>query len=104
MIGQLTGADPERAGVATDYYSVLPPDSAILIVRMASPDFDPFLYLLRESGEPLAQAFDPAGEGAGGTVTLTQAVGARCHLVGASGWSPDSQGEYTLDLETATGG
>ena len=96
VMGQLSDADATRVGVPIDYYAVLPDDSTLLIVRMSASDFDPFLYLLREGGEPIAQAFDATGGPGMTIIELRHAVGAGCYLVGASGWARDSRGDYIL--------
>lgn len=100
--GQLSDDDARRAGVPIDYHSLLISDSGVLIVELTATGFDPFLYLLEETGEPMAQAFDR--DGGVETVTLMRAMGAGCYLVGVSGWSPRSRGEYLVTLHTPPDG
>lgn len=99
--GRLETTDPRRAGVPTDYFAILVTGPVRLDIRMTSGDLDPFLFLIRDTGENLAQAFHPTGDPDVETVTLSRSVVAGCYLVGASAWSAAALGAYTLVADTA---
>ena len=103
---RLGPGDPVLDGSYVDYYSVRPPTSGTLIIEMAAerptdpdvPGVDPFLYLWADTlGDPIAQAYDPTGEGPLLRVArLTSEVEPACYRVGASGWPAAADGAYTI--------
>lgn len=95
------GSDPVLDGTLVDYYSVQVPGAGTLVVEMAaeaaSSQVDPYLYLWADDdGDPVAQAYDPTGEGTLRTAQLAHPVAAGCYRVGASGWPAAAQGGYTI--------
>lgn len=98
------GVDPILDGSLIDYYSVQPPGAGTLTIEMAaesaSSAVDPFLYLWSaELGDPIAQAYDPTGEGTLRIAVLVHGVSAGCYRVGASGWGSSAEGGYTIRAE-----
>ena len=57
------------------------------------------------AGTVVGQEFDPTGtpDGVEETVSLTRELSAGCHLLGASSWTPDATGTYTLTVLDADG-
>ena len=97
--------DPVLDGSAIHYYSVRPDVGGTLTIEMAAEvptsagqGLDPFLYLWSSSlGDPIAQGYDPTGEGPLLRVAvLTAEVDVGCYRVGASGWPGQSLGAYTI--------
>jgi hypothetical protein len=102
--GRLQPGDRRFDGSFVDYYSVRLNSPGGISLTLSSTEMDPLVLLFDENGDVAAQAFDSAGTGPGQleTARLVRAVSAGCHLVGASSWTRDTTGAYTLEVD-ATG-
>lgn len=105
VTGVLTRQDTRSEGAYIDYYSLQLTDSTNVRITLASPDFDPFLYVFLPTQPPTvrAQAFDPVGQPPGEeeTAGLSQRLDRGCHLLGASTWGRGETGSYDLLVEIA---
>ncbi len=94
-VGDLGPGDAMRDDAPVDYYTLQLGRGATLVVRMATPRFTPFIYLLDADARLLAQAYDPER---GHSTDLSVSVDAGCYIVGAGAWDPGSAGNYTLSV------
>ena len=105
----LSPGDPVLDGSFINYYAVAPERPGVLVIEMAAEvptsasrvAVDPFLYLWTdELGEPIAQGYDPTGQGPLLRVAeLRAGVQPGCYRVGASGWPGAAEGAYTIRAE-----
>lgn len=102
--GRLEPGDRRFDGSYIDYYSVRLSDAGGISLTLSSTELDPLVLLFDENGVVAAQALDPDGSAPGEleTARLIRAAAAGCHLVGASSWTRDTTGTYTLQVD-ATG-
>ena len=103
--GALRQGDRRFDGALIDYYALRLPSAADVVIRLSSVQLDPVLFLFGETGDVVAQAFDPDGTPSGEveTATLLAELTPGCHLIGASAWTRDTTGLYTLDVDDSTG-
>lgn len=103
VTGLLDPDDPRFEDAPIDYYSVMIEDSTLVVLRLSSTDFDPFLYLFGSGSSVAAQSFDPHGEppGTNESAILARNLAPGCHLVGATAWDPTGAGTYTIRLQIA---
>lgn len=103
--GVLGSGDRLYQGSYIDYYSLQLDATARVDLTLVSARVDPFLYLFDSENRGIAQAFHPVDRRAGEeeVATLTRTLEPGCYLVGASSWTRDQAGGYTLRAEV-TGG
>lgn len=99
--GTLSAGDRRFDGVFIDYYGLPLAAAADVVIRLSSTDLDPVLFLFDENGEVIAQAFDPEGTPPGEleTARIFYEFTPGCHLIGASAFTRDTTGSYTLRLD-----
>lgn len=100
--GALTEGDQRFADSYIDYYALQVDVTDRLTVTLSSTEMDP-LILLFDRGRVLEQAFHAAGSlpGVEEAPTITRSFSPGCHLLGASAFTPDTTGAYTLSVERA---
>lgn len=101
--GVLREDDHRFAGAYIDYYGLQVDSTARLTVRMASTELDPFLLLFDAHGDVIAQAFHAVGTlpGVEQAPSITRSFDPGCHLLGATSYTPNATGAYTLTVEPA---
>lgn len=104
LVHTLDENDPNLDRAPVDYFSIRLDTPGLLVVDMSASGIDPFLLIWEEDrATPLAQAYDPTGSGVVRTATLQIVATPGCYLIAASGWEPDTEGEYTIRADFTSG-
>lgn len=102
--GRLTSADDRLGDSFVDYYGLRVDRTVVVELTLTSTELDPLVVVLNDLGEVDDQDFDPYGTPPGEeeTARLTRTLDPGCQLVGASAYTADTTGAYTLTVtETA---
>jgi hypothetical protein len=95
----IEAGNERRGGAFIDYYAIYPAGPSTGRIQLTSTAFDPFLILFDETGQALAQAFDPTPDAGVRTAILSWHMDQRCYLIGATSWAPDATGGYLISLQ-----
>lgn len=101
VVATLAPGNSRRGGSYIHHYTVWPDKPVDVRIEMTSAAVEPFLFLFDESGTVIAQAIAAPATRAPQAAILEWSLTGRCYTVGASTWTANSRGPYSLRLDRA---